>query len=253
MSQLSRVALAAVASAVLSNASSVAADAAGGLSVTPAVIERTAVRGDATSVQLVNSTSRPLKITVTPRPWTQSRGGAVAPNRHKTLLARVGVDARSFTLAAGGRRVVTLKVKSLPSSGSLYGAIETIGLPTAAAKKNGITAAYRLVSTLRLNPPRSRRRLALRASAPRVSGRSIVVPVRNAGNTVAPITGDVRIKGALGSRTGTVRATAVLPGSTVDLGLGSVKGLPSGTYTVTVSLVQDGKRVLRSSRRLRVR
>jgi hypothetical protein len=44
-----------------------------------------------------------------------------------------------------------------------------------------------------------------------------------------------------------------VPGATVDLGLGSTKGLPAGTYAVSVSLVQDGKRVFRSTRRLRVR
>jgi hypothetical protein len=250
---LPRTALAVASTAVLLNLSPLGADAAGGLSVTPAVIERTAVRGDATSVQLVNSTSRPLKITVTPRPWRQSRSGAVAPDRHRTLLARLSVDARSFTLAAGGRRTVTMKVKSLPGSGSLYGAIETIGLPTGAARKNGITAAYRLISTLRLNPPQAKRRLKVRASAPRLSGRAIVLPVKNTGNTVSPLSGDVRIKGATGTRTDTVRATPVLPGATVDLGLGSAKGLGAGTYTVTVTLVQDGRKVLKVSRRLRVK
>jgi len=253
MNQLPRLALAAAATAVALNASLVGADAAGGgLSVTPAVIERTAVRGDTASVMVVNSTSQPLKITVTPRPWTQSRSGAVAPNRRKTLLSRLGVSARSFTLAAGARRSVTMNVKSIPSSGSLYGSVETIGLP-AKAKRNGITAAYRLVSTLRLNPPAAKRRLKLRASAPRRSGRAIVLPVKNTGNTVSPISGDIRVKGAAGTRTAAIRATSILPGSTVDLGLGSAKGLPAGTYTVTVALKQDGKAVLRTTKRLRVR
>lgn len=250
----SRLALGAAASVVLLNASLVGADAAGGgLSVTPAVIERVAARGDAVSIAVVNGTSQALKITVTPRPWTQSRSGAVAPNRHRTLLSRLDVSARSFTLAAGGRRTVTMTVKSVPSSGSLYGSIETIGLPSGPAKKNGITAAYRLISTLRLNPPQAKRRLKVRAAAPRVSGRSIVLPVENAGNTVAPVTGDVRIKGALGSRTTAVRATPILPGATVNLGLGARKGLPAGTYAVSIALTQDGRRVLRTTKRLRVR
>jgi hypothetical protein len=253
MNRLSRVTLAAVSTAVLLNSSLVGADAAGGgLSVTPAVIERTAVRGDTTSIAVVNSTRQALKITVTPRPWTQSRTGAVTPNRHRTLLSRVGVSARSFTLPAGGRRTVTMNVKNVPSSGSLYGSIETIGLPTGPKKKNGITAAYRLISTLRLNPPRAKRRLTVRASSPRVSGRALVLPVKNTGNTVSPISGDVRIKGATGTRSDTVRARAILPGATVNLGLGSTKGLRSGTYTVSVSLVQDGKKVLRTTRRVRV-
>jgi hypothetical protein len=253
MIPLSRLALAAASTAVLLNASLVGADAAGGgLSVTPAVIERTAVRGDTAPIMVVNSTSQPLKITVTPRPWTQSRSGAVAANRHKTLLSSVGVSVRSFTLPAGGRRTVTMSVKSVPTSGSLYGSVETIGLPTQ-PKKNGITAAYRLIGTLRLNPPKARRHLAVHASSLRVKSRAIDLPVKNTGNTVSPVSGDVRIKGALGTRTGTVRATPILPGSTVDLDLGSTKGLPSGTYTVSISLVQDGKKVLRSTRRLRVK
>lgn len=249
----SRAALAATAAVVLLNASLVGADAAGGgLSVTPAVIERTAVRGDATAITVVNSSSQALKVTVTPRPWRQARSGAVAPDRHRTLLSRLGVSARTFTLAAGDRRTVTMRVKSVPGAGSLYGSVETIGLPTV-KRRSGITAAYRLVSTLRLNPPAARRHLRLRASAPRVRGRAIVLPVKNTGNTVSPLTGDVRIKGALGSRTGAIRATSILPGSTVDLGLGATKGLPAGTYTVSATLVQDGKRILRTSRKVRVR
>jgi hypothetical protein len=253
MTRLPRIALAAACTAVLLNSSPVGADAAGGgLSVTPAVIERTAVRGDSAPITVVNSTSRPLKITVTPRPWTQSRSGAVAPDRRRTLLSRLGVDARSFTLPAGGRRTVTMRVKSVPSSGSLYGSVETTGLPTG-APRHGITAAYRLISTLRLNPPASRRHLAVRASSLRVKGRAIALPVKNTGNTVSPVSGDVRVKGALGTRTATVHASPILPGATVDLGLGSTKGLPAGTYTVSVSLVQDGRKVLRTTRKLRVR
>lgn len=253
MMPLPRLALAAAATAVALNVSLVGADAAGGgLSVNPAVIERTVVRGDTASIMVVNSTNKPLKITVTPRPWTQSRTGAVAANRHRTLLATLGVDVRSFTLGSGDRRTVTMTVKSVPKAGSLYGSVETIGLPTGAPKKNGITAVYRLISTLRLNPPRARRRLAVHASALRVKGRAITLPVKNTGNTVSPIAGDVRIKRALGTQSGSVRATPILPGSTVDLGLGSTKGLPAGSYTVSVTLVQDGKKVLRTTRKLRV-
>jgi hypothetical protein len=254
MTRLSRHVLAAAATAVLLNWSLAGADAAGGgLSVTPAVIEKIAARGDTEPITIVNSTSKPLKITVTPRPWTQSRGGAVVPNRHQTLLSRLAVNVRSFTLPAGGRRTVTMSVKSVPKSGSLYGSIETIGLPIAAAKKNGITAAYRLIGTLRLNPPKTQRRFAVRASSLRLKGRAIVLPVKNTGNTVSPVSGDVRIKGALGTRRTAVRASSIVPGSTVDLRLGSTTGLPAGTYTVSVSLVQDGKKVLRSTRRLRVK
>jgi hypothetical protein len=256
MPRLSRVVLATASTAVLLSPlplTGAGAGAAGGLSVTPAVIEHTAARGDTAPITVINSTNKPLKVTVTPRPWTQSRRGAVVPDRHRTLLSRLAVNVRSFTLPGGGRRTVTMSVKSVPGAGSLYGSVETIGLPTGAPKQNGITAAYRLVSTLRLNPPKARRRLAVRAAPLRLSGRAIVLPVKNTGNTVSPVSGDVRIKGALGTRTATVPASPILPGSTVDLGLGSTKGLPAGTYSVAVSLVQDGKKVLRTTRRLRVK
>jgi hypothetical protein len=250
-----RLALAAASTAVLLNWSLAAAtgSAGSGLSVTPAVIERTAVRGDTATVTVANGTSQTVKVSVTPRPWTQARSGAVAPNRHRTLLSRLGVSARSFTLSPGARRAITINIKSVPKAGSLYGSVETIGVPVGAPKKNGITAAYRLIGTLRLNPPAARRHLAVRASALRRKGTTIVLPVKNTGNTVSPISGDVRIKGAAGTSTGTVRSSAILPGATVNLGLGSTKGLPRGTYKVTVALVQDGRKVLRTTRTLRVR
>ena len=254
MPHLPRLVLAASALALLAQlpVAGATAVADGALSVTPAVIERIAVRGDTASLAVVNGTGKTLRITVTPRPWTQARSGAVAPDRRRTLLSRIGVSARSFTLAPGSRRSVAMNIKSLPASGSLYGSIETIGLPTGPARRNGITAAYRLISTLRLNPPSARRHLAVRASAVRVSGSAIVLPVKNTGNTVSPISGDVRIKGASGTHSSTIAAHPILPGATVDLALGSTRGIPAGSYTVTVALKQDGRSVGRVTRRLRV-
>jgi hypothetical protein len=251
-----RLAFAAASAAVLLNWSLAAGtgSAGSGLSVTPAVIERTAVRGDTATVTVANGTSQKLKVSVTPRPWTQSRtSGAVAPNRHKTLLSRLKVSARSFTLAPGARRAISINIKSIPSAGSLYGSVETIGVPVGAPKKNGITAAYRLIGTLRLNPPAAKRHLAVHASALHRKGTTIVLPVKNTGNTVSPISGDIRIKGAAGTSTGTIRSTAILPGATVNLGLGSTRGLPKGTYKVTIALTQGGRKVLRTTRTLRVR
>ncbi|MEV4418690.1 hypothetical protein AB0L40_01785 [Patulibacter sp. NPDC049589] len=232
-----------------------AANAAGGaLSVSPAIVEHTAARGATTPVTVVNSTNAPLKITVTPRPWAQSRStGAVVPDRHRTLLSRLKVSARTFTLAPGGRRTVTVTVRSVPKSGSIYGAVETVGLPTGKAKKRGITAAYRLIGSLRLNPAASRRHLTVHASSLRRKGSALRLPVKNTGNTIGAVTGDVRITGARGTRAATVRATSIVPGATVDLPLGSTTGLPKGTYTVSVVLVKQGRTVLRSKRTLRVR
>lgn len=227
------------------------ATAAGGLTMTPAVAEQTAAKGAIAPVTLRNTSTSPLKITVTPRPWVQSKTtGAVVPDRKKTLLKSVGVNVRSFSLPAGATRTVTLSVKSVPKSGSLYGGIEVIGLPPKTKKKNGITAAYRLVGSLRLNPKKSR--YSLRASSAAVSRGRITLPVKNAGNTIAPITGTVRLKSARGSRTVTIAAQRVLPGATVAIALGSTKGLPAGSYTATISLVQGGKKVLGVSRGFRL-
>ena len=48
----------------------------------------------------------------------------------------------------------------------------------------------------------------------------------------------MRLKGPLGTRQGSIKATRLLPGKTIALGVLSAKGLQAGTYTATVTLKQ---------------
>jgi len=246
------VLLSLTAGAVLSVAASPAAISAGGLSLSPAVVEHAAKVGAIGTIVIDNSSAVALKVTVTPRPWKQSRAGTVAPDKQRTLLEQVGVSARSFTLVPDSKRSVALTLQHGPSGGSLFGSVDVVGLPTAAAKKgaSGVLAGYRLIGSLRLRP--GAKKLRLRAGSARVKGSSIVLAVTNTGNTIDPLSGHVSLKGARGSRSVAVAGTKVLPGATVDVPLGSVKGLPKGAYAAKVALSQAGRSVLTTTRSLRI-
>lgn len=220
--------------------------AAGGLSISPAILEHRATVGPVGTVVVSNTASTPLKVTVTPRPWRQARSGAVSPNRSTTLRSSVKVSAASFTLAAGAKRSVTLSLAKKPSGGSLFGALEVVGAPTSKPSGNGITAKYRLISSLRLTAAKPRH--GVRVGDARVSGGSAVVAVRNTGNTVDPVAGSVRLTGPRGTVNATIAAVRVLPGALVDLKLSSTSALPKGTYTATISLTQGGAKVATAKR-----
>jgi hypothetical protein len=230
---------------------------AGGLSMTPAIIEHLATPGAVGSVVVSNATKGPLAITLTPRPWRQARSGAVAPNRRKKLTSQVRVSAGSFSLPAGAKRTVALTLIRTGAGRSVYGSLEIVGTPPKPKKKAGIIAAFRLVGSLRLNPPAAARALRLALGAARVTGkgakRKIAVALTNRGNTVDPITGSARITGSRGSRTVSVTAKRIVPGATIDLPLGAVKGLAKGSYRVRVGLFQGGKAVLTQTRKFRIR
>jgi hypothetical protein len=247
----------AIAATVLAAAALPQALAAGGLSISPAIVEHLARPGVVGSIDVKNATGAPLAITVAARPWRQSRSGAVAPDRRRTLASRVRVSAGSFTLAPGARRSVALTLLRAPSAGSLYGALEVVGKPPKRKKRTGIIAAYRLVGAIRLNPAAAARRLGLRLGAARIAGngakRAIKVALRNAGNTVDPVTGTARISGSRGTRTLSIAAKRIVPGATIDLALGAIKGLPAGGYRARISLFQAGKPVLATTRRFRIR
>lgn len=221
---------------------------AGGLALTPAVVEHAAKAGTVGTITVDNSSAAALKVTVTPRPWKQAASGAVTPDKAKSLLSKVGVSARSFTLAAGARKSITLTLKGKPAGGSLFGAVDVVGLPTAATKRSssGVVTGYRLIGSLRLQP--SAKRLRLRAGAARVKGGKVVLAITNTGNTIDPVSGSVRLTGASGGRTVAVAATKILPGATVELPLGSAKGLPKGRFTAHATLAQGGRTVLRASK-----
>lgn len=235
-----------------------AADAAGGLSLSPPILEKQAQTGALGPVTVTNGSGTAMSVTVTPRPWSQARNGSVTPNRKRNLLREIRPSALRFTLAAGASRTVDLRVLRVPRSGSRYAALEVVGKPPSSAQEDsGIRAVYRLVGSIRLNPSSAKRRLRLQAGGVRRVGarsrRALVAAVRNAGNTIDPVTGTARITGPGGARNVSIPARRILPGALVDVSLGSARGLRAGTYRARISLFQSGRPVTTATRSFRVR
>jgi len=216
------------------------AQAAGGLSVTPAVLEHSAKVGTVGSMALNNSTNENLRVTVTVRPWGQQLNGAVVPDLRTSLSHWVRPTSRSFTIRPGQRRPITLRMYHRTRSGSLYAGVDVFGKPTNTRGRKGIIPQYRIVSKLRLNALRKRYRL--RTGAAQLRGGQIILPVRNLGNTIDPIGGTYRISGP-SSRSGTAAAIAALPGKLIALNLGATRGLRKGRYTIAATVTQAGRRV----------
>jgi hypothetical protein len=220
--------------------SAATAHAAGGLSVTPAVLEHRASLGKVGSLTLNNTTNESLRVTIRVRPWLQQLNGNVFSDSRTTFSRYVRATRQSFTIGAGAKVPVNFRMLRRTSSGSLYGSVDILGKPVNTKGRKGIIPQYRLISSMRLNP--SRQTLRLRTGAGQVRGGAFVLPVRNLGNTIEPVSGTYRLSGP-GTRSGTIAAVRVIPGKLVGLGLGSTRGMKKGTYTVTGSLVQAGKRV----------
>jgi hypothetical protein len=235
-----------------------AASDAGGLSMTPQIVQRSAKVGTAATVIVTNTTSHQMRVTLRPRPWVQALDGTVAPDPRRTLTRLVRPSPSAFTMAAKSRRMVRLTLRRHPSGGSLYGALDLTGIPRGARLPNGITPRYRLIGSLRLDPVR--RRMRIRAGTLKVTGRSgrhaIVLPLRNLGNTVEPVTGRVALIGPGATRANVLRAVRIVPRRLVNLTLGTYRGLlrgqRAGRYKLTVTLTQGGRRVLHSTRSVRL-
>ncbi|HEX5926965.1 MAG TPA: hypothetical protein VFY45_24280 [Baekduia sp.] len=225
--------------------------AAGGLSIAPAFLEHEAQPGSVGQIRVANGSAKALTVTVRARPWIQERGGAVRPDGRRTL-GQVRLSATTFTLAPGEARTVSATLLSRPAFGSLYGTIDVLGTPQGARPRNGILARYRLLGGLRLNPSAAQRRLRVRVGAPRIDTKGVVVPVRNTGNTVEPLTGSTRILGATGTLRGTIASQRILPGGLVDVGLRRGR-LQAGRYTAAVTVRQGGRQVAKVTRTFRVR
>jgi len=231
---------------------------AGGLSLTPQTVQRRAEVGAPATVTVANTTRHEVRVTLRPRPWVQARDGTVAPNAHRDLNRLVRASPSTFVMAVGSRRTVRLTLRRHPSGGSLYGALDLIGVPRDLRLPNGITPRYRLIGSLRLNPARPRMRG--RAGTITVTGRhgrhAIVLPLRNAGNTVEPIMGRVTLAGPRGMRPNRLPEVRVVPRRQIHLTLGTYRGLlrgqPAGRYRISVTLTQAGRTVLRTTRTLRL-
>jgi hypothetical protein len=225
------------------------AQSSGGLSASPVLIERTTQVGGTNTVTVANRSGGTLDVTVNARPWTQSASGLVSPKRTATL-ANMDVSEKSFELAPGKTKDVTLTLKSAPAGGYLYGAIEVVGVPNDLAKRKGVVAGYRILGSLRFNSPAPVYNLKLGAAkvAGKGSKKTLTLAVRNAGNTIAPVTGTVRLKGPTGTKNLSVKGTRILPGKNIALGLASGSSLSAGKYTATVALTQAKKKTTISKR-----
>jgi len=230
--------------------------AGGGVSISPGIFEHVASRGSVGSIKISNTTSTSMLVKVALRPWLQGLNGEVSPNRSATLSG-VGLNASSFTLGAGSSRTVLVSLMGTPPGRSQYGAIEVVGTPPGHAVK-GIELGYRLVSSLRLDAPTNAQSFRAQAGGLVEQGSArhgtLLLAVRNTGNTIVPIGGTVLINGPGRSLRANAVTKAIVPGQTVNVPLAELLGsLPAGRYTVTVGLSQGGHGLGRVTRAIALR
>ena len=131
-----------------------------------------------------------------------------------------------------GSRTVRLNMRRVTGSGSLYGGFQVFAKQKRRRARNGIIPQWDLVGRLRLNP--SRKRPNLRVGNTDVVGRgnnrSLILAVRNTGNTLDPVAGTVRITGPT-PRNANITQVSVVPGQVVYLKGGSLRGMRGGNYT----------------------
>lgn len=225
------------------------AAANGGVSLRPDTVEHLATKGNVGKVTIKNTTSGTLKMTVTVRPWAQSRtSGNVAENMRVNLSPYVVANARNFNLGAGKSRTVTMRVRRTPPHGSLYAALDVFGKQLHPKKHNGIIPQYRVVGRVRLNP--RHKQPALRIGTANIvgkgKGRTLILQVRNTGNTLDAVTGTANITGPM-RRTVNLTPVAIVPGQVVFVRALNVNGMKKGLYHVTFNVAQ-GTRHYRANR-----
>jgi hypothetical protein len=223
-----------------------AAQDAGGLYVSPAKIEVASHAGVLSTMTVTNRSTAALNVTVSPRKWTQDASGHTAAAR-KGGLAGITVGNGSFTLAPQASQTFNVTASSSPAY--LYGAIEVVGVPTDAAQRSGVVLGYRIISSLRMLP--AQKKYSLVAGQAARSGKAVVLPVTNKGNTIDPVTGSFSVKGPRGSVNDNIPATVILPGKKVNIQVGS--SLRAGSYTATVTLKQGGAKLLSAKRKFSVK
>jgi hypothetical protein len=236
--------------AALGVAPALAAGGGSGLSISPPVIEHSAVPGKVGSLKISNATGAALTIGVTTHPWVQAASGAVSPNQ-RGILGTVRPSVTSFVLANNASRTVSISLLEPPRGGSIYGNIDVTGIPAQGHGPDVVTIGYRLVASLRLDPVHAVR--VATAGAAKVTGDArhgtVVLAVHNSGNTIEPIGGSVHISGGRGAENGSVGSVRILPGKTVDVPVFTLDGsLPAGSYSLEASLSEGGHHVLSAKR-----
>jgi hypothetical protein len=215
----------------------------GGVELRPAALERTARRGTVGTFTVRNTTRDTLRVTVTVRPWIQTRAtGVVQINKRANLTPYVRASPQTFNLAPGSR-TVRLRMRRSAPGGSLYGGIQVFARQRRPQARNGIIPQYEVVGRLRLNPRTKRPNLRLGATDVVGSGnnRSLILAVRNIGNTIDPVGGTVAITGPT-RRNATIPQVSVVPGQVVYLKGGGLRGMARGNYTATWTVTQGGRR-----------
>ena len=215
----------------------------GGVSITPASVETTARRGGVGGITVKNTTRDTLRVTINVRPWIQNRStGTVVLNTRASLSPYVRASPQTFTLKPGERRV-NFNMRRMTASGSLYAGFQVFAKQVKAKARNGIVPQWDLRGKLRLNPATKRPNLKLGSTRVLGSGsnRSLILEVRNLGNTLDPVGGTVSITGPTG-RNANVPQVAVVPGQVVQLKGGSLRGMRAGNYTATWAVTQGARR-----------
>lgn len=223
-----------------------AAQADGGLAVSSGTIEAPARAGAYGPVKVSNRSATALTVTVTPRQWTQAANGKVSPNR-RGGLAGVSVSERSFTLQPGEERDLTVNVGSIPAAGSLFGALEVVGLPTDVKTRKGLVLGYRVVTAIRLLPTAPKPGASV--GKVKAAKGTATLQVKNSGNTLDAIAISVNVKQAGGD----VKPGAtikILPGKTLDFSLGKLK---KGSASAKITVRQKGKTVVSTTKKFTVK
>jgi hypothetical protein len=225
------------------------AAANGGISLRPDTVQHLATKGNVGKVTVKNTTSGTLRTTVTVRPWSQNRTtGNVSENYRVNLSPYVVANVRTFNLGAGQSRVVTMKVRRTPPHGSLYAALDVFAKQLHVKKHNGIIPQYRVVGRVRLDPKRKNQALKFGTAniVGKGKGRTLILQVRNSGNTLDAVSGTANITGPM-QRTVNLTPVAIVPGQVVFVRALNINGMKKGLYHVTFN-VTHGTRHWRANR-----
>lgn len=221
-----------------------AAAASGGVSLRPDTVEHVARRGSVGRITVKNTTNGTLRMWINVRPWLQNRfSGNVAPNYRANLAPYVVANHRRFRLGAGRSRTLTIRVRRTPPHGSLYAGLEVFGKQLHAKARNGIIPQYRVVGRVRLNP-RHRRpsaRIGTANLVGRGKGRTLILQVRNTGNTLDAVSGTANITGPM-RKTVNLTPISIVPGQVVYVKALNVSGMKRGFYHVRFSVTQGNRR-----------
>jgi hypothetical protein len=229
------------------------AAATGGVSLTPQTVEHVARRGNVGRITVKNTTKGTLKMWINVRPWKQNRfDGTVVPNYRVNLSAYVSASAHSFRLRAGRSRTLTMRLRRMPPHGSLYAGLEVFGKQLHAKARNGIIPQWRVVGRVRLNPRhrRPRARIGTANLIGRGKGRTLILQVRNTGNTLDTVSGTASITGPV-TRAVNLTPVSIVPGQLVFVRALNVSGMKRGLYHVRFHVTQ-GKRRYTADRIFRV-